>query len=76
MIQMEIDIKNKTIKLKEGIKLTDLQKMLQETLIDWQNYTILPETKPLFQYGYREKKEVNPIINPYKPGYTNNPFTT
>lgn len=65
MIQMEIDIKNKTIKLKEGVKLTDLQKMLQETLIDWQEYTIEPNYN-IYEVVYRPASppywHSNPIV--------------
>lgn len=42
MIQMEINTKDKTIKIKDNVKLSDLQKILSETLVNWQEYTLIP----------------------------------
>lgn len=51
MIQMEIDTKTKTIKIKDNIKLSDLQKVLSETLVNWQDYTLIPNN-PIVNWNY------------------------
>ena len=45
-MKFELDTENKTIKLKEDVKLSDLVQELKDLLdIDWENYTLVVDKK-------------------------------
>ncbi len=70
-MKFELDTENKTIKLKEDVKLSDLVQELKDLLdIDWENYTLVVDKKkddinipPIYTPPNTPNQDPN---NPYK----------
>jgi len=70
-MKFEIDTENKTIKIQEDVKLSDLVQELKDLLDrDWENYTLIMDEKVEYVY-----KNIPPILPPPIPPITdpNNP---
>lgn len=65
MIQMEINTKDKTIKIKDNVKLSDLQKILSETLLNWQEYTLIPGSIKINWNYPKPYTWIEPTYKPY-----------
>ena len=63
-MKFEIDTENKTIKLKEEVKLSDLVQELKDLLDrDWEDYTLIMDDR--VEYVYKNTPPISPP--PYPP---------
>lgn len=67
-MRIQLDTKNKTIKLQEDVKISDLVQELKDLLDrDWENYTLIMSKKVEYVYPPTYTPPNNPDTDPYNP---------